>query len=488
MRHLAILFTAAFLIGCSATENYTQYVDPKIGSGGHGHVFVGANVPFGMVQLGPTSIPQDWDWCSGYHDSDSTVIGFSHTHLSGTGIGDLFDITVMPVTRADLTYARGKENDPESGLWSYADRTKEIARPGYYSVPLTRYGVTAELTATNRVGMHRYTFPASDEAGIVIDLMNGGCWDRPTDTFIEPCGDNSVRGYRFSRGWADDQKVYFYAEFSRPYKDLNIHSIDYKPYYAKADFETREGEQIMMKVALSPVSMENAYENMQTELPGWDFDGTVKQAEDAWDKELGRICIETKDENARKIFYTALYHSMIAPSTFCDIDGSYRGADGEAYEDAGHQVYTTFSLWDTYRGAMPLYSIFQSERYKDFINTMLDIYRKQGKLPVWHLHGCETNCMVGNPGIPPVADAIVKGFDGIDYELAFDAMKASALRPDRGQQFRMEYGYIPCDLMNESVAYDLEYALADGALANAATALGKDEEHRYILDRSKSYQ
>ena len=488
MRHLAILFTAAVLLGCSATETYTQYVDPKIGSGGHGHVFVGANVPFGMVQLGPTSIPQDWDWCSGYHDSDSTVIGFSHTHLSGTGIGDLFDITVMPVTRADLTYARGKENDPESGLWSYADRTKEIARPGYYSVPLTRYGITAELTATNRVGMHRYTFPASDEAGIVIDLMNGGCWDRPTDTFIEPCADNAVRGYRFSRGWADDQKVYFYAEFSRPYKDLNIHSIDYKPYYAKADFETREGEQIMMKVALSPVSMENAYENMQTELPGWDFDGTVEEAEDAWDKELGRIRIETKDENARKIFYTALYHSMIAPSTFCDIDGSYRGADGEAYEDAGHQVYTTFSLWDTYRGAMPLYSIFQSERYKDFINTMLDIYRKQGKLPVWHLHGCETNCMVGNPGIPPVADAIVKGFDGIDYELAFEAMKASALRPDRGQQYRMEYGYIPCDLMNESVAYDLEYALADGALANAAKVLGKEDEYQYFLDRSKSYQ
>ena len=488
MRHLAILFTAAVLLGCSATETYTQYVDPKIGSGGHGHVFVGANVPFGMVQLGPTSIPQDWDWCSGYHDSDSTVIGFSHTHLSGTGIGDLFDITVMPVTRADLTYARGKENDPESGLWSYADRTKEIARPGYYSVPLTRYGITAELTATNRVGMHRYTFPASDEAGIVIDLMNGGCWDRPTDTFIEPCADNAVRGYRFSRGWADDQKVYFYAEFSRPYKDLNIHSIDYKPYYAKADFETREGEQIMMKVALSPVSMENAYENMQTELPGWDFDRTVEEAEDAWDKELGRIRIETKDENARKIFYTALYHSMIAPSTFCDIDGSYRGADGEAYEDAGHQVYTTFSLWDTYRGAMPLYSIFQSERYKDFINTMLDIYRKQGKLPVWHLHGCETNCMVGNPGIPPVADAIVKGFDGIDYELAFEAMKASALRPDRGQQYRMEYGYIPCDLMNESVAYDLEYALADGALANAAKVLGKEDEYQYFLNRAKSYQ
>ena len=488
MRYLAMSLIAALLIGCSAKEDFTQYVDPKIGSGGHGHVFVGANVPFGMVQLGPTSIPQDWDWCSGYHDSDSTVIGFSHTHLSGTGIGDLFDITVMPVIGSDFTYSRGKEDDPQSGLWSYADRSKEIVRPGYYSVPLIRYGVTAELTATNRVGMHRYTFPATDEAGIVIDLRNGGCWDWPTETFIEPCGDNAVKGYRFSRGWADNQKIYFYAEFSRPYNDLNIHSIDYKPYFAKADFDTREGEVILMKVALSPVSMENAYENMQAELPGWDFDQTIQKAEDAWNEELGRIRIETKDEDARRIFYTALYHSMIAPSTFCDIDGSYRGTDGQTHESSEHQIYTTFSLWDTYRAAMPLYSIFQSERYVDFINTMLDIYNKQGKLPVWHLHGCETNCMVGNPGIPPVADAIVKGFDGIDYELAFEAMKTSALRPDRGQQYRMEYGYIPCDMMNESVAYDLEYALADGALAGAAKTLGKEEEYQYFLDRSKSYQ
>ena len=489
-----ILTAAAAAIVMSAgcgqeiTEDYTQWVDPKIGSGGHGHVFVGANVPFGMVQLGPTSIPQTWDWCSGYHDSDSTVIGFSHTHLSGTGIGDLFDITVMPVTGDSLRFARGNEGDPESGLWSYADRSREIARPGYYSVPLTRYGVTAELTATNRVGMHRYTFPDAQDAGIVIDLMNGGCWDRPTETFIEICGDNALRGYRHSRGWADDQKVYFYAEFSKPFKDLHIHSIDYKPYYAKADFDTAGEEQILMKVALSPVSIDGAYANMQAELPGWDFDSTAIAAAKAWNDELSRIRIETRDEDARKIFYTALYHTMIAPSTFCDIDGSYRGADGRSYDDPGHQTYTTFSLWDTYRAAMPLFSIFQSGRYTDFINTMLDIFRKQGKLPVWHLHGCETNCMVGNPGIPPVADAIIKGMDGIDNEMAFEAMKASALRPDRGQDYRMEHGYIPCDMFNESVAYDLEYALADGALANAAEALGKKEDHQYFLDRSKSYK
>ena len=228
MRHFRLILAALILAGCSSA-NYTDYVDVKIGSGGHGHVFVGANVPFGMVQLGPTSIPQSWDWTSGYHDSDSTVIGFSHTHLSGTGIGDLFDITVMPVTGNGLTYARGNEADQNSGLWSYADRTREIARPGYYSVPLMRYGITAELTATNRVGIHRYTFPKSDEAGIVIDLQNGGSWDKPVETYIEPCGDNAVKGYRYSKGWARAQRVYFYAEFSKPFSDLHIHSIDYMP-------------------------------------------------------------------------------------------------------------------------------------------------------------------------------------------------------------------------------------------------------------------
>ena len=507
MRNIKTLLAALLLFSCTPKDEitcYTDYVDPKIGSGGHGHVFVGANVPFGMVQLGPTSIPQDWDWCSGYHDSDSTVIGFSHTHLSGTGIGDLFDITVIPVV-GEVTYGRGREEDPATGMWSYADRSREVARPGYYSVPLTRYGITAEMTATNRVGLHRYTFPQSEEAGIVINLMNGGCWDRPMDAQIErvdpmtgqpdPNG-QALRGYRYSRGWADDQKVYFYAEFSKPFKDFKVIRGDIQIWqdefkdmaaFAHAYFEAEPQEQIMMKVALSPVSMEGAYANMKAELPGWDFEATAKAADQAWNEELGKIKVEGKDNEALKIFYTALYHAMIAPSTFCDVDGSYRGADGQTYENPGYQTYTTFSLWDTYRAAMPLYSIFQSERYTDMINTMLAIYKEQGKLPVWHLHGCETNCMVGNPGIIPVADAIVKGFPGIDYELAFEAMKASALRPDRGQEHRMKYGYLPCDLMNESVAYDLEYALADGALANAAKVLGKEDDYQHFLNRSKSY-
>lgn len=507
MQRLKLISVALFcLIGCTPKISYTDLVDTSIGTGGHGHVFVGANVPFGMVQLGPTSIPQQWDWCSGYHESDSTVIGFSHTHLSGTGIGDLFDITVMPVIdsisaegTSTLTYARGSEDDQTSGLWSYADRSKEVSRPGYYSVPLTRYGITAEMTATNRVGLHRYTFPASENAALVFDLKNGGCWDRTMETFIEVADSNTyaLRGYRYSRGWADDQKVYFYAEFSKAPENLDIIQEDVRiwenvtvniPTFVKAGFQTAEGEQVMLKVALSPVSMEGAYKNMQAELQGWDFETITAEADRLWNKELGKIKINTADKDALKIFYTALYHSMIAPSEFCDVDGAYRGADGKNHDNPGYRTHTTFSLWDTYRAAMPLYSIFQTERYADFINTMLAIYKEQGKLPVWHLHGCETNCMVGNPGIPPVADAIVKGLKGFDHKLALEAMKESALRPDRGQEHRMKYGYIPCDLFNEAVAYDLEYALADGALALAAEKLGDDEAAEYFGQRSKSYK
>ena len=507
MQKIKLIPLILLIIGCSQKVSYTDLVDTSIGTGGHGHVFVGANVPFGLVQLGPTSIPQEWDWCSGYHISDSTVIGFSHTHLSGTGIGDLFDITVMPVIDSlnaegvsTLTFDRGTEEDPSSGLWSYADRSKEVSRPGYYSVPLTRYGVTAELTATERVGLHRYTFPASENAGIVFDLQNGGCWDKATETFIE-AGDtpNSIKGYRYSRGWANAQRIYFYAEFSKPYTDLQIHSVDYMPLFAKADFDTAEGEQVMLKVGLSPVSIEGAYKNLQAELPGWDFEAVRKEADRRWNEELGKIKVETTDKDAQKVFYTALYHSMIAPSVFCDVDGAYRGADGNTYANPGHTTHTTFSLWDTYRAAMPLYSIFQTERYIDFINTMLAIHKEQGKLPVWHLHGCETDCMVGNPGIPPVADAIVKGLEGFDYEFAFKAMKESALRPDRGQDSRMAYGYIPYDMFGESVAYDLEYALADGALALAAKKLAETaadealaatytEAANHFEQRSKSYK
>lgn len=483
----AVAAMASLLAACSRDmdESYTGYVDTHIGTGGHGHVFVGANVPFGFVQLGPTSIPEEWDWTSGYHQSDSTVIGFSHTHLSGTGIGDLFDVTVMPVT-GKVVYARGTEDNPASGLWSYADRGREQSRPGYYSVPLERYGINAEMTATARVGMHRYTFPASDESAVVFDLENGGCWDEPVRTEMKAVGDNTIEGCRWSTGWAKDQRIYFVAEFSKAFESFTLHGKD--GMYGRASFMTSEGEQILLKVALSPVSIEGARKNMKEELPGWDFDAVAAAADRAWNDELSRIHIETKDESVRRIFYTALYHTMIAPSVFCDVDGGYYGADHNIHTADGSVKYTTFSLWDTYRAAMPLMTIIHRDRMPDIINTMLSIYRQQGKLPVWHLMGCETDCMVGNPGIMPVADAILKDIGGFDRELAFEALRNSAMKPDRGQDLRMEYGYIPCDRFNESVAYDMEYAIADGSVAAAAKALGKDEDYHYFLERSRSYR
>ena len=500
MKLSGLLFAAALLGSCTqpaAEENYTRHVDPKIGTGGHGHVFVGANVPFGLVQVGPTSIPQTWDWCSGYHASDSTVIGFSHTHLSGTGIGDLFDITVMPVV-GEVTYARGEENDPASGLWSYADRTREITKPGYYSVPLVRYGITAELTATERVGLHRYTFPASDAAAVVFDLENGGCWDKATDTGFRFSDDSTrIAGWRCSTGWAKNQEVYFVAEFSKPAKGISYlqpGEIDDSKMpriaarYARVDFDTAEGEQVLVKVALSPVSIEGAKANLAAELPGWDFDATAAAADKAWNDELSKVKIETEDETSKRIFYTALYHTMVAPSLFCDVNGDYRGADGKVHENPGRDTYTTFSLWDTYRAAMPLMTVLHPERMPDIIQTMLHIADEQGRLPVWHLWGNETDCMVGNPGIVAVADAIVKGIGGFDREKAFETIRKTAMNPDRGNGLRMEYGYIPCEMFNEAVAYDMEYALADGAAARAAEALGKAEDAKYFEERSHSYR
>ncbi len=493
---------------CTAAqdEDLTKWVDTKIGTGGHGHVFVGANVPFGMVQIGPTSIPQTWDWCSGYHESDSTIIGFSHTHLSGTGIGDLFDITVMPVV-GSVTYARGTEEDPDSGLWSCGDRTRELSVPGYYSIPLERYGVLAELTATARVGMHRYTFPASDDAAIVFDLVNGGCWDKATDTHIKVESDRRISGWRHSTGWAKNQKVFFTAEVSEPFRAVelidgegraleNLSSDAASAKFCRLRFRTSEGQKILLKVALSPVSVEGAALNLEAELPGWDFEAAVSAAQENWNRELGKIRIadgrlragDKAAADAKKCFYTALYHTMVAPSLFCDVNGDYRGADGEVHRGASHMTRTTFSLWDTYRAQMPLMTLMHREKMPDIINTMLAICDEQGRLPVWHLWGNETDCMVGNPGIPVVADAIVKEIPGFDRERAFEAILKTGAETGRGGELRDKYGYIPCDLMNEAVAYDMEYAIADGAAALAAEALGRKEEAERFMERSRSWR
>lgn len=482
----ALTAVSILLAACTQapTEKLTSYVNPLIGSGGHGHVFVGAHVPFGMVQLGPTSVTTTWDWCSGYHQDENSVIGFSHTHLSGTGIGDLFDVTVMPVT-GEVNYARGILEDSTSGLWSPADRAKEIAKPGYYAVPLTRYGINAEVTATARVGFHRYTFPQSENSALVFDLENGGCWDESTETSMQAEGNNRIVGYRHSKGWAKNQKIYFAAEFSKPFDSFELHG--YKNMYGRASFATTDNETIQLKVAISPVSIEGAKAAMAAEIPHWDFEKVAQAADEAWEKELGKIRIKGNSQVPETTFYTAMYHAMTAPVLFNDVNGDYRGADGNIY-NAKHNTYSIFSLWDTYRAKMPLMSIIQSERMSDFIATMLDICDKQGRLPVWHLWGCETDCMVGDPGIPVVADAIVKGIKGFDKERAYRAITKTLAHNERGRDLRREHGYIPCDLFKESVAFDMEYAIADGAAAQAATALGYDDEAQMHTKNSHSYR
>ncbi|WP_304326020.1 GH92 family glycosyl hydrolase [Phocaeicola plebeius] len=477
-------------------EDLTQFVDPRIGTGGHGHVFYGANVPYGFIQLGPTSIPQSWDWVSGYHVSDSTVIGFPHTHLSGTGIGDLHDINVMPVV-GEVTYSRGDASSYETGLWSYSDRSKEVVTPGYYRTHLSRYNVDVELTATKRVGFHKYTFLGNESPAIVFDMVNGGCWDKTTEAVIRVVNDSTVSGYRYSKGWADDQRVFFRAEFSRKFDNVEFIVNDSvkegdmakgAQLFARVNFAVGNQEPVYMKVALSPTSEEGAQLNMQTELSGWDFEKTIADAKAAWNKELNKVKVYTTDEASKKIFYTSLYHTLFAPSEFCDVNGDYYGADKQMHKDEGFVNYTTFSLWDTYRAAQPLMTILHPEKMSDIINTMLHIHQQQGKLPVWHLMGCETNCMVGNPGVPVVADAILKDIKGFDTELAFKALKESSMLPERGMEHRIEYGFIPADKMTEAIAYDMEYAIADWAVAQAAQKLGKQEDYEYFLKRSKSYK
>lgn len=453
-----------------SAQDYTQYVNPFIGTGGHGHVFLGANVPFGNIQAGPTQKKQGWDWCSGYHYSDSTVIGFGQMHLSGTGIGDLGDVSLLPMT------------NPSQCEVKFSHRA-EYVRPGYYSVMLAS-GIRVELTATQRVAFHRYSFPADATKGyIALNLAQGIGWDKMTSCKFKQESDKTVTGFRMSEGWAKDQRVYFVAEFSEPVK-LEENERDTIGIFSVAS----TNQPLLVKVGISAVSVENARENLQQELPGWNFASVVAKANADWNRELSKIAIKTQDERAKRIFYTALYHTMIAPSVFSDVNGEYRGADGKTHK-GDFTDYTTFSLWDTYRAAFPLMTLIQPEMQRDLAETMLHIFKQQGKLPVWHLMGNETDCMVGNPGIPVLVDIALKGFN-VDKKAVFEAVKASAMRDERGLGLLKKYGYIPCDLdpEKETVAKGLEYALADACIAKLAKQLGKTEDYKYFYKRSQSYR
>ena len=477
-------------------ENLTRYVDPYIGTGGHGHTFLGANVPFGMVQLGPNNYTRGWDWCSGYHYSDSIVTGFGHMHLSGTGIGDLGDISFMPAIGRVVT----KRSTPEqykSGIGSIYRHNTEKARPGYYAVHLDRYNVNVELTATQRCGFHKYTFPASKDAKIIIDLESGIGWDKVTEGYMIQENDSMISGYRYSSGWAKDQRIYFTAVFSKPMKRFIVSdstsissglSLKAERVYGQALFDTREKENVFVKVAISPVSIENAKANMKEELPGWNFRQTVAKADAAWNKELNKVVIKADNAARMRTFYTALYHTMIAPSVFSDCNKDYRGADKKIHTNASFTNYTTFSLWDTYRAAHPLFTLLQPERTSDFVNTMLAIYQQQGELPVWHLMGNETYCMIGCPAVMVVADACLKGIKGFDKKLAYEAMKNTMMQDGRGLKYVKKYGYIPADSTVESVAMGLEYAIADWSVGQVAKKEGLTDDYNYFDKRGKYYR
>jgi predicted alpha-1,2-mannosidase len=481
----------------NTAASLTQYVDPYIGTGFHGHVFLGANVPFGAVQLGPVNLSEGWDWCSGYHYSDSTIVGFSHTHLSGTGIGDLGDVAVMPTTGA-VRVRKGTLKNPDQGFVSLFSHKEERVRPGYYSVRLKRYNIKAELTATKRVGFHQYTFPKSDAAHLVIDLQQGIGWDLATDTHIEQLNDSTLVGYRYSKGWAVNQRLYFAAILSkriRQFTSLQVtDSLGNTTPAAKGNrlkgvvtFATTAGEVVKLKVGISPVSTTNALANIRAEIPNWNFNKVVAGADAAWNQELQKVRIQA--EPARmKTFYTALYHTMVAPSVFNDSNGDYWGTDQQVHKGAKFTNLTTFSLWDTYRAAHPLFTLLQPQRVNDMVSTMLAIYQQQGKLPVWHLMANETNCMVGYSAVPVVVDAYMKGFKGFDANLAYEAIKTTAMRDEFGLKSVKELGFIPADSEVENVSKGLEYAVDDWCIAQMAKKMGKTEDYAYFSKRAKNYQ
>ena len=475
--YLLRLLSVALLAVCfsvtaatAATQNLTQYVNQYVGTGGHGHTFMGANVPFGLVQLGPTEPTRGWDWCSGYYYDDDELIGFGHMHLSGTGIGCLGDVAFLPVKDFKQTSTRFKHE-------------AEKVHPGYYSVQLTDPNVLVELTATERCGFHRYTFKNGAKAQLALDLSQCIGWDKLNDCLLTQESATRLTGFRRSSGWAADRRIYFSIDFSQP---VTVHRLDSMERVVVSVADNTKP--LLVKVALSPVSIDKAKLNMQAELAGWDFDAAVKSADEAWNRELARIQIQTNDQTKKRVFYTAMYHLMTSCSKFNDVDREYRGADGKVHK-ADFTNYTTLSLWDTYRAAHPLMTVAFPEMQRDFAQTFLNIYKQQGRLPVWHLMGSETDCMVGNPGAIVLADLTMKGFVE-DKELALEALKATQMKDIRSLGLLKEHGYIPWNLEpeNETVAKALEYCAADDGVAKVAKLLGKTDDYNYFFNRSRSYK
>jgi len=482
------------VMACQPQENkesdrtdFNQFVNPFVGTGGHGHTFPGATLPYGMVQLSPDNGTEGWDWCSGYHYSDSVIVGFSHLHLSGTGIGDLCDISFMPGI-VDKNY-------PEMiGSFSHQN---ESATPGYYSVQLENYNIKTELTTTPRVGYQQHTFPATDSAVVKLDLGFMINWDAPTETSLQVINDSTIQGYRKSTGWAKDQWVYFYSVFSAPFEGFRLYQdssevaeteVNGKLTQGHFYWNVKESTKIGIKTGISMVGTEGAKKAIDQELPGWNFKQTKETAADIWNQQLAKLDVHFDEADDQETFYSALYHTMMAPTLFSDANGEYKGVDSTVQQSAGYDRYTVFSIWDTFRAAHPLFTLTQPDLINDFINSMLAFYDEYGLLPVWALEGNETNTMTGYHAVPVIVEAYLKGFQEYDVKKAYEAIKASAAQDIRGTDLYREYHYIPADLDGWSVTKTLEYAYDDWCIAQMAKALGEEEDYQYFTQRSQYYQ
>ena len=477
-----------------AQKSPANYVNTFIGTGGHGHTYPGATMPFGMVQLSPDTRLEGWDGCGGYHYDDNYIYGFSHTHLNGTGVPDLCDILVIPTT-GETRWNNGSDGKP--GYGSHFKHSSESSEPGYYKVFLDDYSVTAELTATTRAGMHCYSFPAGTQSNILVDLFHR---DEVLESSLKVISDTQIEGLRRSRSWAENQYVYFVAEFSKPFASYEI-AVDNqtqagiksaenkKNIKAIFHFSTSAGEKIYVKVGISAVNEDGARRNLKTEIPGWDFWQVRSNAKASWNKELSIIQVEGGTDQQKTVFYTALYHTMVNPNTYMDVDGSYRGRDLKVHNDTHFTNYTVFSLWDTYRACHPLMTIIDQKRTLDYIKTFLIQYDQGGLLPVWELAGNETFCMIGYHSVPVIVDAYLKGIKDFDTEKAFAAMHKSATREGNpGLKALDQFGYISTGDESESVSKTLEYAYDDWCIAQFAKSLGKNDEYKYFVKRGQNYK
>ncbi|MBK7666532.1 MAG: GH92 family glycosyl hydrolase [Sphingobacteriaceae bacterium] len=473
----------------NAQTDYAKHVNPFIGTGGHGHTFPGATLPFGMVQLSPdTRIDGSWDGCSGYHYSDSIIYGFSHTHLSGTGVSDYGDVLIMPMLGTPSV-----ENKTYASKFSHL---KEKASVGFYEVMLEDDKIKAELTATLRTGIHRYTFPKAEKANIILDLLHR---DKTILSNIRVLDSVTISGFRISEAWAKEQHVYFIIRFSKPFTKMEYASkkkfksaLDLKTKEkaegAYFEFDIRDGKPLMVKVALSGVDTDGALLNMNTEAPHWEFEKYKKDAEQSWNKELSKIEVQSNDKDKLAIFYTALYHCMTHPSTFMDIDNRYRGRDNRIHDAKDFTYYTVFSLWDTFRALHPLFTIIDRKRTNDFINTFMFQYAYGRRLPVWELSSNETECMIGYHSVSVIADAFTKNIKGYDSLVMYEAMKAAANHSEFGAPAYSQNGYLQIDDEHESVSKTLEYAYDDWCIAQMAQKLNLPKEHNYYLKRAQSYK